>query len=122
MSWEQAFPIGLRMPWMSLKLSFLLAVILVLAVGFGHKTWVGFFSDSLDIIKQFTSMISLLLISIFIDSVQGVISGMNITILYTTPFNYIFSVSVLLILIMQGWPEDVASSTWLSMLTSQTST
>ena len=96
MSWEQAFPIGVRMPWMSLKLSFLLTIILVLAVGFGHKTWVGFFSDSLDIIKQFTSMISLLLISIFIDSVQGVISGMNLTILYTTSFQlYILSFSAI---------------------------
>nr|POE84808.1 protein detoxification 19 [Quercus suber] len=59
----------------SLKLSLLVAFILVLAIGFGHKTWIGFFRDSSNIIMQFTSMIPLLLISIFIDSVLGVISG-----------------------------------------------
>ena len=75
-----------------LKLSLLVVVILVLAIGFGHKTWVGFFRDSSNIIKQFTSMIPLLLISIFIDSVLGVISDMNLTILYATPFQlYILS-------------------------------
>ncbi|KAL0001257.1 hypothetical protein SO802_015038 [Lithocarpus litseifolius] len=74
----------------SLKLSLLVGVTLVLAIAFGHNLWASFFSDSSEIIKQFASMTPLLAISIFIDSVQGVISG---------------------------WPEDVVGSTWLFMST-----
>uniref|UniRef100_A0A2N9F6P5 Polysaccharide biosynthesis protein C-terminal domain-containing protein n=1 Tax=Fagus sylvatica TaxID=28930 RepID=A0A2N9F6P5_FAGSY len=59
----------------SLKLSLLLGVTLVLVITFGHNIWAGFFSDSSTIIAEFASMTPLLAISIFIDSVQGVISG-----------------------------------------------
>ncbi|KAF3971574.1 hypothetical protein CMV_004837 [Castanea mollissima] len=59
----------------SLKLSLLVGVTLVLAIAFGHNIWASFFSDSSEIIKEFASMTPLLAISIFIDSVQGVISG-----------------------------------------------
>jgi MATE family multidrug resistance protein len=61
----------------SLKLSVLLALTVVLALGFGHNIWAGFFSDSPEIIKEFASMTPLLAISIIVDSVQGVLSGQN---------------------------------------------
>uniref|UniRef100_A0A7N2MBF2 Protein DETOXIFICATION n=1 Tax=Quercus lobata TaxID=97700 RepID=A0A7N2MBF2_QUELO len=59
----------------SLKLSLLVGVTLVLAIAFGHNIWASFFSDSSEIIKEFASMTPLIAISIFIDSVQAVISG-----------------------------------------------
>ncbi|XP_062090445.1 protein DETOXIFICATION 18-like [Humulus lupulus] len=59
----------------TLKLCGLLALILVLALGFGHNIWAGSFSDSSDIIKSFASMTPLLAISIVVDSFQGVLSG-----------------------------------------------
>lgn len=61
----------------TLKLSVLLALIVVLALGFGHNIWAGFFSDSPTIIQEFASMTPLLAISIVADSVQGVLSGLN---------------------------------------------
>ncbi|XP_050247605.1 protein DETOXIFICATION 18-like [Quercus robur] len=59
----------------SLKLSLLVGVTLVLAIAFGHNIWASFFTDSSEIIKEFASMTPLIAISIFIDSVQAVISG-----------------------------------------------
>ncbi|XP_017980706.1 PREDICTED: protein DETOXIFICATION 18 [Theobroma cacao] len=59
----------------TLKLSVLLALAVVLALAFGHNIWAGFFSNSSIIIKKFGSMTPLLLISITIDSLQGVLSG-----------------------------------------------
>ncbi|XP_039170295.1 protein DETOXIFICATION 18, partial [Eucalyptus grandis] len=59
----------------SLKLSFLLAVAFVLALASGHNVWAGLFSGSTSIIAEFGSMTPLLAISIAIDSVQGVLSG-----------------------------------------------
>ncbi|KAM2058460.1 hypothetical protein ACFX16_031034 [Malus domestica] len=59
----------------TLKLSILLALIVDLALAFGHNLWAGAFSDSSVIIKLFASMTPLLLISILADSVQGVLSG-----------------------------------------------
>ncbi|XVF04244.1 hypothetical protein REPUB_Repub05bG0065800 [Reevesia pubescens] len=59
----------------TLKLSFLLALAVVLALAFGHNIWAGFFSNSSSIINKFASMTPLLLISITIDSFQGVLSG-----------------------------------------------
>ncbi|KAM1808166.1 hypothetical protein ACFX11_031083 [Malus domestica] len=59
----------------TLKLSILLALIVDLALAFGHNLWAGAFSDSSAIIKLFASMTPLLLISILADSVQGVLSG-----------------------------------------------
>ena len=106
----------------SLKLSLLVGVTLVLAVAFGHNIWASFFSDSSEIIKEFASMTPLLAISIFIDSVQAVISGLNHIIFYNTLylphlFKFTFSVSRLMVLTLKGWPEYVVGSTWLFMLT-----
>lgn len=60
----------------TLKLSIFLALIVVLALAFGHNIWASFFSDSSEIIKQFASLTPLLAISITFDSVQGVLSGL----------------------------------------------
>ncbi|GLT72146.1 hypothetical protein SLA2020_441020 [Shorea laevis] len=59
----------------SLKLSLLLALTVVLALVLGHNLWASCFSSSSQIIKEFASMTPLLAISIFIDAVQGVLSG-----------------------------------------------
>uniref|UniRef100_A0A5B7A9J8 Protein DETOXIFICATION n=1 Tax=Davidia involucrata TaxID=16924 RepID=A0A5B7A9J8_DAVIN len=59
----------------TLKLSVLLALIVVLALGFGHDIWAGFFSDSSIIIQKYASMTPLLVVSILFDSFQGVLSG-----------------------------------------------
>ncbi|XVF78553.1 hypothetical protein PTKIN_Ptkin14bG0143600 [Pterospermum kingtungense] len=59
----------------TLKLSVLLALAVVLALAFGHDIWAGFFSNSSSIINKFASMTPLLLISITIDSFQGILSG-----------------------------------------------
>ncbi|XP_024960116.1 protein DETOXIFICATION 19-like [Cynara cardunculus var. scolymus] len=59
----------------TLKLSVLLALIVVLALGFGHDIWAGFFSSSPVIINHYASMTPLLVISIILDSIQGVLSG-----------------------------------------------
>ncbi|KAK7324564.1 hypothetical protein VNO77_28230 [Canavalia gladiata] len=59
----------------TLKLSLLLGVIFVLALGFGHNIWIQLFSDSSKIKEEFASITPLLAISILIDAVQGVLSG-----------------------------------------------
>nr|GEW53419.1 protein DETOXIFICATION 19-like [Tanacetum cinerariifolium] len=59
----------------TLKLSVILALVVVLALGFGHNIWAGFFSDSPVIISSYASMTPLLVISIILDSIQGVLSG-----------------------------------------------
>ncbi|KAI3702835.1 hypothetical protein L6452_28587 [Arctium lappa] len=59
----------------TLKLSVVLALIVVIALGFGHNIWAGFFSNSPVIINQYASMTPLLVISIILDSIQGVLSG-----------------------------------------------
>ncbi|KAL8209740.1 hypothetical protein R6Q57_006472 [Mikania cordata] len=59
----------------TLKLSVIFALAVVLALGFGHDIWASFFSDSHMIIKEYGSMTPLLMISIILDSIQGVLSG-----------------------------------------------
>ncbi|KAA3453056.1 protein DETOXIFICATION 18-like [Gossypium australe] len=59
----------------SLKLSILLALIVVVALAFGHNIWAAFFTDTASIINQFASITPFLLISIAIDSFQGILSG-----------------------------------------------
>nr|WDY35014.1 multidrug toxin excretion transporter MATE 4 [Diospyros kaki] len=59
----------------SLKLSLLLALAVVLALGLGHDIWAGFFSDSSKIIQHFASLTPFLVVSIMLDSIQGVLSG-----------------------------------------------
>ncbi|XP_057457252.1 protein DETOXIFICATION 18-like [Lotus japonicus] len=59
----------------TLKLSLLLGVCFVLALGFGHNIWIQLFSSSSAIKKEFASVAPLLAISILLDSIQGVLSG-----------------------------------------------
>ncbi|KAI9184819.1 hypothetical protein LWI28_001378 [Acer negundo] len=59
----------------TLKLSVLLALIVVLILAFGHNIWAGFFSDNPEIIKEFAALTPLLAISITFDSMPGVLSG-----------------------------------------------
>ncbi|CAK7327779.1 unnamed protein product [Dovyalis caffra] len=62
---------------MTLKLSVLLALLIVLSLGIGHDIWAGFFSDDLSIIKAFASMTPFLAISIALDAFQVVVSGVT---------------------------------------------
>ncbi|XP_009623709.1 protein DETOXIFICATION 18-like [Nicotiana tomentosiformis] len=59
----------------TLKLSIILALIVDLALFFGHNAWAGLFSDSAEIISKFASMTPLLLISFVFDFFQGILSG-----------------------------------------------
>ncbi|XP_021735015.1 protein DETOXIFICATION 19-like [Chenopodium quinoa] len=59
----------------TLKLSILLAVFMVLVLGLGHDIWAGFFGGNASIIKAFASLTPMLCISIFLDSIQGILSG-----------------------------------------------
>ncbi|KAK8620434.1 hypothetical protein V6N13_066912 [Hibiscus sabdariffa] len=59
----------------TLKLSILLAVAMALTLLLGHDIWVGFFSDSHSIIKKITDMTPWVVISIAIDTIQGIFSG-----------------------------------------------
>jgi len=61
----------------TLKLSLLLGLCFVLMLVFGHDIWIQLFSDSPIIKKEFASVTPLLAISILLDSVQGVLSGLN---------------------------------------------
>ncbi|XP_017979588.1 PREDICTED: protein DETOXIFICATION 19 isoform X1 [Theobroma cacao] len=57
----------------TLKLSIILTLALVLALAFAHNVWAGFFSDSSLIKNKFASMVSLLVISVPLDSFQGIL-------------------------------------------------
>ncbi|XP_050218904.1 protein DETOXIFICATION 18-like [Mercurialis annua] len=59
----------------TLKLSILMALIVVLALVFGHSIWTSLFSDSPAITHQFTMMLPLLAFSITLEAIQGVLSG-----------------------------------------------
>ena len=61
--------------FVSLILSGLLAVLVVVGLGFGHGLWARSFSDSSEIINSFASMTPLLALSIMLDALQGVLSG-----------------------------------------------
>lgn len=67
----------------TLKLSLLLGFFFVLALGFGHKIWIQFFSDSSTIQKEFASVTPFLAISILLDAIQGVLSGKSSSFLLT---------------------------------------
>ncbi|KAJ6979899.1 protein DETOXIFICATION 18-like [Populus alba x Populus x berolinensis] len=62
---------------MTLKLSVLLALLIVLALATGHDIWAGFFTDDLSIIKAFASMTPFLAISIALDAFQVVFTGVT---------------------------------------------
>ncbi|XP_048235509.1 protein DETOXIFICATION 19 isoform X2 [Ricinus communis] len=59
----------------TLKLSIFLALVIVLALLFGHNLWAGLFSNSSSIIEAFASVTPLLAVSITLDAVQGILSG-----------------------------------------------
>ncbi|XP_021773695.1 protein DETOXIFICATION 19-like [Chenopodium quinoa] len=59
----------------TLKLSILLAGLVILSLALGHNIWAGFFSGSTSIIKAYASMTPLVCISIFFDFIQGILSG-----------------------------------------------
>lgn len=60
----------------TLKLTLLLALVVVSALSFGHNLWAASFSDSPLIIAKFASMTPLLVASLLCDFVQGILSGM----------------------------------------------
>ncbi|KEH38711.1 MATE efflux family protein [Medicago truncatula] len=59
----------------SLKLSILLGFCFALMIVFGHGIWIRLFSSSPTIKHEFASIAPFLAISILLDSVQGVLSG-----------------------------------------------
>ncbi|XP_068654761.1 protein DETOXIFICATION 19-like [Aristolochia californica] len=61
----------------TLKLSVILALVVILSLVFGHNLWASSFSDSPVIKKKFASMTPLLAVSILFDSAQGVLSGVS---------------------------------------------
>lgn len=77
MNWDQATWIELSMQWVSVSSSLLLGLCFVLALAFGHNIWIQMFSDSSKIKEELASLTPFLSISILLDSVQGVLSGLN---------------------------------------------
>ncbi|KAK9688883.1 hypothetical protein RND81_09G018400 [Saponaria officinalis] len=61
----------------TLKLSVILTTAILLSLGFGHSIWASLFSSESDIIKEFASMTPFICISIFLDSIQGILSGVS---------------------------------------------
>ncbi|XP_051124932.1 protein DETOXIFICATION 19-like [Andrographis paniculata] len=61
----------------SLKLTVILAVLVVSALGLGHDLWASAFSDSAVIAEAFAPMTPLLVASILCDFVQGILSGVS---------------------------------------------
>ncbi|KAI3457447.1 hypothetical protein Pfo_014110, partial [Paulownia fortunei] len=61
----------------SLKLAFLVALAVIFALIFGNNVWAGFFSDSSVIVAAFSSMTPLLAVSILLDFIQGLLSGVT---------------------------------------------
>ena len=59
----------------TLKLSLFLGLTVVWALSLGHNAWAGFFSDSPKVVEKFASLTPFLVVSITIDSIQGVLSG-----------------------------------------------
>ncbi|CAA0808536.1 MATE efflux family protein LAL5 [Striga hermonthica] len=59
----------------TLKLTFLLALCVVLALSLGHNLWAHSFSNSPIIIEAYASMTPFLVLSILCDFVQGILSG-----------------------------------------------
>ncbi|KAL6657995.1 hypothetical protein ACP70R_005775 [Stipagrostis hirtigluma subsp. patula] len=61
----------------TMKLSVLLAVSFVLMLAFGHRPWASLFSGSAVIVSKFAAITPLIVISIVVDSAQGVLSGVS---------------------------------------------
>lgn len=60
----------------TLKLSLVLGLCFVLALVFGHDIWIQMFSSSTTIREEFATITPLLAISILLDAIQGVLSGL----------------------------------------------
>ncbi|KAH0721459.1 hypothetical protein KY284_006489 [Solanum tuberosum] len=76
----------------TLKLCVLLALIVDLALFFGHSAWAGLFSDSTEIIKEFATMMPLLLISFVLDFFQGILLVILLACLINSCYAYQFYV------------------------------
>lgn len=59
----------------TLKLSVLLGVSFVLLLAFGHGLWASLFSGSAVIVSEFAAITPFMIVSIVLDSAQGVLSG-----------------------------------------------
>ena len=59
----------------TLKLSVFLGLSFILLLGFGHGLWASLFTGSAMIAAKFAAITPLLMISIVLDSTQGVLSG-----------------------------------------------
>ncbi|XP_047073861.1 protein DETOXIFICATION 19-like [Lolium rigidum] len=59
----------------TLKLSVFLALSFLLVLGFGHSFWASLFSGSAVIAAEFAAITPFMMISIVLDSAQGVLSG-----------------------------------------------
>lgn len=59
----------------TLKLSVFLALSFVLLLASGHTLWAGLFSRSATIASEFAAITPLMMVSIVLDSAQGVLSG-----------------------------------------------
>jgi MATE family multidrug resistance protein len=59
----------------TMKLSVLLAVSFVLLLAFGHGVWARLFSGSAVIVSEFAAITPLMIVSVVLDSAQGVLEG-----------------------------------------------
>lgn len=59
----------------TVKLSIAFIAPVLVFIGFGHNIWAGFFSGDSTVNKAYASMTPLLCISIFLDFIQGILSG-----------------------------------------------
>jgi MATE family multidrug resistance protein len=62
----------------TLKLSVFLALSFLLVLGFGHGLWASLFSGSAVIAAEFAAITPFMMMSIVLDSAQGVLSGEKI--------------------------------------------
>lgn len=77
--------------WVTVKLALLLALILDLALGFGHNIWSGFFSDDPEITQAYADLTPFLVIAIAFDAMQISLQGLyhyvlKVQIFYTYKF------------------------------------
>ena len=61
----------------TLKLAVLLALVIDLALAFGHNIWASFFTDSREIVQEFASMTPFIVISVIFDAMQAILSGLS---------------------------------------------
>ncbi|RCV27544.1 hypothetical protein SETIT_5G333100v2 [Setaria italica] len=61
----------------TMKLSVLLAISFVLLLAFGHGVWARLFSGSAVIVSEFAAITPLMIVSVVLDSAQGVLEGVS---------------------------------------------